>query len=136
MSKKNLIIIGLLTFIAILLGGYFYLQSYLNAPLLTKEDIEKYKAIAAKQNEDAFLQWEFQENRFKEKNELKNVYFGDLHVHSSFSFDAYIFNTRFDPDESYAFARGKPLINMYGETMQISRPLDFAAITDLSLIHI
>ena len=57
MSKKNLIIIGLLTFIAILLGGYFYLQSYLNAPLLTKEDIEKYKAIAAKQNEDAFLQW-------------------------------------------------------------------------------
>ena len=73
MSKKNLIIIGLLTFIAILLGGYFYLQSYLNAPLLTKEDIEKYKAIAAQQNEDAFLQWEFQENRFKEKNELKNV---------------------------------------------------------------
>ena len=130
MSKKNLIIIGLLTFSAILLGGYFYLQSYLNAPLLTKEDIEKYKAIAAQQNEDAFLQWEFQENRFKEKNELKNVYFGDLHVHSSFSFDAYIFNTRFDPDESYAFARGKPLLNMYGETMQISRPLDFAAITD------
>ena len=113
MSKKNLIIIGLLTFIAILLGGYFYLQSYLNAPLLTKEDIEKYKAIAAQQNEDAFLQWEFQENRFKEKNDLKNVYFGDLHVHSSFSFDAYIFNTRFDPDESYAFARGKPLLNMY-----------------------
>ena len=35
MSKKNLIIIGLLTFSAILLGGYFYLQSYLNAPLLT-----------------------------------------------------------------------------------------------------
>ena len=53
MSKKNLIIIGLLTFSAILLGGYFYLQSYLNAPLLTKEDIEKYKAIAAQQNEDA-----------------------------------------------------------------------------------
>ena len=66
MSKKNLIIIGLLTFSAILLGGYFYLQSYLNAPLLTKEDIEKYKAIAAQQNEDAFLQWEFQEYRFKE----------------------------------------------------------------------
>ena len=57
MSKKNLIIIGLLTFIAILLGGYFYLQSYLNATLLTKEDIEKYKSIAAQQNEDAFLQW-------------------------------------------------------------------------------
>ena len=76
MSKKNLIIIGLLTFIAILIGGYFYLQSYLNAPLLTKEDIEKYKAMAAQQNEEAFLQWEFQENRFKEKNELKNVYFG------------------------------------------------------------
>ena len=42
MSKKNLIIIGLLTFSAILLGGYFYLQSYLNATFFTKEDIEKY----------------------------------------------------------------------------------------------
>ena len=60
MSKKNLIIIGLLTFSAILLGGYFYLQSYLNAPLLTKEMTKKYKTKSAQQNGDTFLQWGLQ----------------------------------------------------------------------------
>ena len=129
-SKKKWIILVVTIISVILVGGYVYLQSFLNSPLITKEEIEKYKIIAAQQNEDAFLQWEFQENKYKDKNELKNVYFGDLHVHSSFSFDAYIFNTRFDVNESYEFARGKPFKNMYGETMQISRPLDFAAVTD------
>lgn len=130
MNKKNWIILILAALSIILIGVYFYIQSMLNAPFLTKEDIAKYKILATQQNEDAFLQWEFQDNRYKEKNESKNVYFGDLHVHSSLSFDAYIFNTRFDVYDSYEFAKGRPLENMYGETMQISRPLDFAAVTD------
>ena len=66
-AKRNWIILGLVALICIFVAGYLYLQSYLNAPLLTKEDIEKYKAIAAQQNEEAFLQWEFQENRFKKR---------------------------------------------------------------------
>ena len=36
-------------------------------PLMTKEDVEKARALAAQQNEDAFLQWEFQKEKYKKK---------------------------------------------------------------------
>ena len=137
MSRVNWIILIAITLSLIFIGGYIYLKPLFkpllvmtDQPLMTKEDVERARALAAQQNEDAFLQWEFQKEKYKKKNELKNVYFGDLHVHSSLSFDAYIFNTRLDVDESYEFAKGMPFKNMYGETMQISRPLDFAAVTD------
>lgn len=61
---------------------------------------------------------------------LKRAYFGDLHVHSSLSFDAYLFGSRASIEDSYRFARGEALETAAGATMQLSRPLDFAAITD------
>lgn len=63
-------------------------------------------------------------------NQFRNVYFGDLHVHSSLSHDAYLFGTRASLDDAYRFARGEALENPVGETLSLSRPLDFAAITD------
>src|SRR6185295_4521369 len=36
----------------------------------------------------------------------RNAYFGDLHVHTGLSFDAYIFNVRAMPDDAYRFAKG------------------------------
>lgn len=63
-------------------------------------------------------------------SQVRNVYFGDLHVHSSLSFDAYLFGTRASLDDAYRFARGEALENPVGETLSLSRPLDFAAITD------
>ncbi len=63
----------------------------------------------------------------------KQVLWGDMHVHTSFSMDAYAFGTRNDPRDALAFARGQELTLADNETrVRIDRPLDFTAITDHS----
>lgn len=64
-----------------------------------------------------------------DRNPLRNVYYGDLHIHTRFSFDAYFWETRADPSAAYAFAKGEPL-SVGTETVSLARPLDFAAVTD------
>ena len=62
----------------------------------------------------------------------RRALFGDLHLHTGFSFDAYsIMGTRITPDEAYRFARGLP-IPYLGQVVQRPRPLDFTAVTDHS----
>ncbi|MCX2974469.1 DUF3604 domain-containing protein [Halieaceae bacterium IMCC8485] len=61
--------------------------------------------------------------------------FGDLHVHTSFSFDSYVSSQRNGPGAAYSYAKGNPIIlsDADGEQTlkaQIQRPLDFTAITD------
>ena len=63
-------------------------------------------------------------------NPLKNVYWGELHIHTRESFDAALFGTTLTIEDAYRFARGAPLRSDGGELMQLSRPLDFLAITD------
>ena len=60
----------------------------------------------------------------------KNVYFGDLHVHTKHSFDAYIFGTTATPDDAYDYAKGKAIQHPLGYDMQLREPLDFYAVTD------
>ena len=61
----------------------------------------------------------------------KNVYFGDLHIHTKNSFDAYIFNVRTTPADVYRFASGETLKHPGGYDMTLSGPpLDFVAATD------
>ena len=64
------------------------------------------------------------------RNPLGNVYWGDTHVHTHESFDAKLMGTAITVEEAYRFAKGQPLTTPGGETMQLSRPLDFVAITD------
>ena len=55
----------------------------------------------------------------------RSAYFGDLHVHTKYSFDAFIFGTRADPDDAYRFAKGEALTHPAGIPMALEAPLDF-----------
>ena len=63
-------------------------------------------------------------------NPDRNAYFGDLHVHTTYSFDAYAFGTLATPNDAYRFAKGEAIKHPAGFDMQISRPLDFYGVTD------
>ncbi len=74
-----------------------------------------------------------------DRNPLRNLYFGDLHVHTAYSFDATVFDVRTRPEDAYRFARGEllalPPLDADGrgtQILQLDRPLDFAAVTDHS----
>jgi hypothetical protein len=64
-------------------------------------------------------------------NPERNAYFGQTHVHTSWSFDAYVFgNTVTGPEEAYKYALGQPIKHPGGYMVQLKRPLDFQAVTD------
>lgn len=69
----------------------------------------------------------------------RQPFFGDVHVHTTLSFDAYTFENRNGPREAYRFAKGEPIglppLDGQGQptrTQQLRVPLDFAAVTDHS----
>ena len=61
---------------------------------------------------------------------LKNAYFGDLHIHTRYSFDAYLMGTRASPDDAYRFGKGEMISHSSGFQMKMKKPLDFLAVTD------
>ena len=57
-------------------------------------------------------------------------YFGDLHVHTSWSLDAYIIFNRTTPRDAYRFARGEEIEFYRGQRRKLTIPLDFVALTE------
>jgi hypothetical protein len=59
-------------------------------------------------------------------------FFGDTHLHTSFSMDAGAFGARLGPRDAYRFARGEELTSSTGQPVKLSRPLDFLVVSDHS----
>ena len=62
-------------------------------------------------------------------NPLKEAYFGETHVHTSASMDAFIGGNRITADDAYRFAKGEEM-QVNGSLHKLKRPLDFVAISD------
>lgn len=64
-----------------------------------------------------------------DENPMRNAYFGETHVHTSYSLDAYLGGTRLSPSDAYRHAKGEGVV-VNGKPQRLRRPLDFAAVTD------
>lgn len=63
-------------------------------------------------------------------NPLRDAYYGDLHLHTSYSLDAYFAGTDVvDPEKAYRFARGDAVGYLH-QSIRRREPLDFMAVTD------
>ena len=63
------------------------------------------------------------------ENPQRNLYYGETHMHTAYSLDAFIGGTRQTPADAYRAAKGETVV-VNGRPHQIRRPLDFAAVTD------
>ena len=59
-----------------------------------------------------------------------NVYWGDTHVHTALSGDAYAMGARLTPDDAYRFAKGETVRSNGGAEVRLGRPLDFLMVSD------
>ena len=67
----------------------------------------------------------------KGPNPLKNVYFGEEHMHTTNSPDAFVIGTRGTWEDAYKWAMGEEIVlSTTKEKIKKSTPLDFVAITD------
>ena len=64
-------------------------------------------------------------------NPSRNAYFGDFHVHTNWSLDAFIMGGNLeDPTVAYRYGRGDPITTSDGREFRLRVPLDFMAVTD------
>jgi hypothetical protein len=89
-----------------------------DVPRLTDEQIRNLKSIDYSP---------YPQQKFPNK-----VYFGETHLHTSFSTDAGMVGNTLGPEEAFRISRGEPFVSSMGVPGQLSRPFDFVVITDHS----
>src|SRR5215472_5912975 len=69
----------------------------------------------------------------QEKNPDRNAYFGDEHIHTSWSVDAWLMGNRITgPGEALKYAQGETIKHPLGYDIKIETPMDFMGVTDHS----
>lgn len=68
-------------------------------------------------------------------NDERQLLWGDTHLHSNVSADAFTLGSRLGPDQAYRFAMGLPVTNELEQTARLRAPLDFLAVTDHAEYH-
>ncbi len=69
---------------------------------------------------------------YADRNFPTRVFWGDTHLHTSFSMDAGAFGARLTPRDAYVFAKGNEITASSGQRVKLSRPLDFLVVSDHS----
>ena len=69
---------------------------------------------------------------YADRNFPTRPFFGDTHLHTSYSMDAGAFGARLGPREAYVFAKGNQIMSSTGQAVKLSRPLDFLVVADHS----
>ena len=64
------------------------------------------------------------------RNAKRQAYFGDLHVHTAYSYDAHSIGTVATPYDAYRYAKGETIKHPAGFDLHLRAPLDFYAVTD------
>ena len=67
---------------------------------------------------------------YPEANFPNQVFFGDTHLHTSYSADAGMIGNTLGPDEAYRFAKGEVVTSSTGVRARLARPLDFLVVAD------
>ncbi|MFT4097553.1 MAG: DUF3604 domain-containing protein [Rhodoblastus sp.] len=108
------------------LGATIALAASIAAPAARAEDVKLMVPSATIQKEQARIK---AAEAKVPSNPLKDAYFGETHVHTAYSLDAYLGGARLTPDTAYRFAQGEKMM-VNGQMHRIVEPLDFAAVTD------
>src|ERR1022692_4463759 len=68
-----------------------------------------------------------------ERNPERNAYFGETHIHTSWSVDAWLMGNRITgPDDALKYAQGQTIKHPLGYDIKIDTPMDFMGVTDHS----
>ena len=119
-----LVIIGLY----VLILGLVYVDVYDSRPIISL--FKNIQSDSSLEVVDFSVEKKDSSKTKPKPNKDRNPYYGDLHVHTKYSFDAYVFGVTASPDDAYRYAKGEGVNHPLGYEMKLREPLDFYAVTD------